>query len=211
MAEDEPGSHEFSTAASETVYVGKILALRGDEVRMPGGGTARREVVEHFGAVAVVALDDDGRVVLVHQYRHAFGRRLWELPAGLLDFAGEDPYVTAARELVEEVGLAARDWWTLVDIDSAPGFCDESVRIFLATGLSEVDRPEAHDEEADLAERRVDLAEAVARVFSGDIVNSIAVAGILAAHAMPGTDALRPVDAPWVDRPQALARRLGHS
>ncbi|PRC42006.1 ADP-ribose pyrophosphatase, partial [Mycobacterium sp. ITM-2017-0098] len=85
MAEGGPGSHAFSTVSSETVYVGKILALRADEVRMPGGGTARREVVEHFGAVAVVALDDDGRIVLIHQYRHPYGRRLWELPAGLLD------------------------------------------------------------------------------------------------------------------------------
>ena len=104
----EPGAHEFSTVASETLYVGKIFALRADEVRMPGGGTARREVVEHFGAVAVLALDDDGSVVLIHQYRHPFGRRLWELPAGLLDFSGEPPHQTAARELAEEVGLAHR-------------------------------------------------------------------------------------------------------
>ncbi|PQD97737.1 ADP-ribose pyrophosphatase [Mycobacterium sp. EPG1] len=211
MAEDDPGTHEFSTARSEILHVGKILAMRADEVRMPGGGTARREVVEHFGAVAVVALDEDGRVVLVYQYRHALGRRLWELPAGLLDFGGEEPHVTAARELVEEVGLAAREWHTLVDIVSAPGFCDESVRIFLATGLSDVERPEAHDEEADLTVTRVDLADAVARVYSGDIVNSIAVAGILAAHALPDPSSLRPVDAPWVDRPWAFARRIGRT
>lgn len=210
MAECGPGRHEFSTVSSETLYVGKILALRADEVLMPGGGTARREVVEHFGAVAVVALDDDGRIVLIHQYRHPYGRRLWELPAGLLDAAGEAPHVSAARELAEEVGLAARTWRTLVDLDSAPGFCDESVRVFLATGLSEVERPDAHDEEADLIVRRVALTEAVAGVYSGDIVNSISVAGILAAHAMPDREVLRPVDAPWADRPTALARRMGH-
>ncbi|MDG4667023.1 NUDIX hydrolase [Mycobacterium sp. 236(2023)] len=210
MAEDTPGKHEFSVAASDTLYVGKILALRSDEVRMPGGKTARREVVEHFGAVAVVALDDDGRIVMVHQYRHAFGRRLWELPAGLLDFSGEEPTASAARELAEEVGLAAENWWTLVDTNTAPGFCDESVRVFLATGLREVDRPEAHDEEADLKVERIDLAEAVAKVYSGDIVNSIAIAGVLAAHAMPSVEALRPVDAPWTDRPTAFARRVGH-
>jgi ADP-ribose pyrophosphatase len=208
--EDDPGSHKFSIVSSETVYVGKILALRGDEVRMPGGGTARREVVEHFGAVAVVAVDDDGRIVLIHQYRHPYGRRLWELPAGLLDAAGEAPHVSAARELAEEVGLSAQTWRTLVDLDSAPGFCDESVRVFLATGLSEVDRPEAHDEEADLSVQRFDLADAVAKVYSGDIVNSIAVGGILAAHAMPDVEALRPVDAPWIDRPTAFARRMGN-
>ncbi|CAN3129025.1 NUDIX domain-containing protein [Mycobacterium sp. smrl_JER01] len=210
MADGETGRHQFTTVSSETVYVGKILALRADEVRMPGGGTARREVVEHFGAVAVVALDDDGRIALVHQYRHAYGRRLWELPAGLLDFGGEPPHETARRELAEEAGLAARDWRTLVDLDSAPGFCDESVRVFLATGISEVDRPQAHDEEADLRLERVDLGEAVTRVYSGEIVNSISVAGILAVHAMPDVSALRPVDAPWVDRPRAFARRMGH-
>ncbi|WNG90078.1 NUDIX hydrolase [Mycobacterium sp. ITM-2016-00317] len=210
MGDGDRGRHEFTTVSSETIHVGKILAMRADEVRMPGGGTARREVVEHFGAVAIVALDDDGRIVLIQQYRHAFGRRLWELPAGLLDYGGEPPHETAARELVEEAGLAARHWATLVDLDSAPGFCDESVRVFLATGLSEVDRPEAHDEEADLTLERVDLPDAVARVFSGDIVNSIAVAGILAAHTVPDVSALRPVDAPWVDRPRTFARRMGH-
>lgn len=177
---------------------------------MPGGGSARREIVEHYGAAAIVALDDDGNIVLVYQYRHAFGRRLWELPAGLLDIGGEPPHLSAARELAEEAGLAAETWHTLIDIDSAPGFSDESVRVFLATGLRDVDRPEAHDEEADLTVRRVPLAEAVARVYSGEIVNSISVAGILAAHAMPDVDSLRPVDAPWVDRPTALVRRKGH-
>ncbi len=209
MAEGDSG-HEFSVATSETVYVGKILALRADEVRMPGGSTARREVVEHYGAVAVVAMDDDGDVVLVYQYRHPFGRRLWELPAGLLDVGGEAPHLSAARELAEEAGLAAQTWRTLVDVNSAPGFSDESVRVFLATGLSDVDRPAAHDEEADLTVRRVALDDAVAKVYSGEIVNSLAVAGILAAHAMPGVDSLRPVDAPWVDRPTALARRKGY-
>ncbi|MBX7434555.1 NUDIX hydrolase [Mycobacterium sp. Y57] len=210
MAENDPGRHQFSTAASETLHIGKIFALRSDEVRMPAGRTARREVVEHFGAVAVAALDGDGRIVLVHQYRHPFGRRLWELPAGLLDLGGEPPHVTAARELAEEAGLAAEHWRTLIDLDSAPGFCDESVRVFLATGLSDVERPEAHDEEADLTLRRFTLEDAVAMVYAGEIVNSTAVAGVLAAHAMTDAGALRPVDAPWPDRPTAFARRMGH-
>ena len=201
--------HDFDTLASETVYVGKIFALRADEVSMPGGASARREVVEHYGAVAVVALDDDGNVVLVYQYRHPLGRRLWELPAGLLDLGGEPPVVTAARELKEEAGLAAANWRVLVDLDSTPGFSDESVRIFLATGLTDIGRPEAHDEEADLRVERVPLAQAASRAFSGEIVNSIAVAGILAAHTMPHADALRPVDAPWTDRPTAFRRRKG--
>jgi 8-oxo-dGTP pyrophosphatase MutT (NUDIX family) len=192
--------HDFEAVDSETLYVGKIFALRADEVRMPGGTTARREVVEHYGAVAIVALDDDRNVVLVHQYRHPVGRRLWELPAGLLDMGDEPPHATAARELEEEAGLAAAQWRVLVDLISAPGFSDESVRVFLATGLTEVGRPEAHDEEADMTVKRVPLDDAVHMVLAGEIVNSLAVAGILAAHTMDDPEALRPVDAPWVDR-----------
>ena len=200
--------HDFATLSSETVYVGKIFALRADEVAMPGGGSARREVVEHYGAVAVVALDEDGNLVLVYQYRHPIGRRLWELPAGLLDMGDEPAHVTAARELEEEAGLAAAHWQTLIDVDSTPGFSDESVRIFLATGLTEIGRPEGHHEEADMQVGRFPLAEAVQMVFRGEIVNALAVAGILAAHAVhTGAATTRPVDAPWIDRPSRFAGR----
>ena len=202
--------HDFETVDSETVYVGAILALRADEVRMPGGKTARREVVEHYGAVAIVALDEDGNVVLIHQYRHPVGRRLWELPAGLLDMGGEAPHLTAARELQEEAGLAAERWQVLVDIISAPGFSDESVRVFLATGVRDIGRPEAHDEEADLTVERVPLSRAVEMVLAGDIVNCIAVAGILAAQTVDDVEKLRPADAPWTYRPTAFAQRKGH-
>lgn len=199
--------HDFETVESETIYVGSIFALRGDEVRMPGGKTAKREVVEHFGAVAVLAIDEENNIALVYQYRQPFGRRLWELPAGLLDVGGEAPHLTAARELREEAGLAARDWRVLVDLDTAPGYSDESVRVYRATVLSDAGRPDAHDEEADLRLEWFSLVDAVGMVFDGEIVNSIAVAGILAAQAMPDTDALRPVDAPWVDRPTSFQRR----
>ncbi|WP_422746577.1 NUDIX domain-containing protein [Mycobacterium sp. WMMD1722] len=199
--------HDFETVDSETIYVGNIFALRGDEVRMPGGRTARREVVEHFGAVAIVALDDDGNVVMIYQYRHPVGRRLWELPAGILDVGGEAPHLTAARELEEEAGLSAQTWRVLVDIISAPGFSDEGVRVYLATGLTDIGRPDAHDEEADLTIDRVPLGDAVRKVLAGEIVNCIAVAGILAAHTMGDVEQLRPVDAPWIDRPTAFARR----
>ncbi len=200
--------HDFDTVSSETLFVGKIFALRGDEVQMPGGHTARREVVEHFGAVAVVALDDDGRIVLVYQYRHPIGRRLWELPAGLLDIDGEAAHLTAARELEEEVGLTAQHWSVLVDADSTPGFSDESVRIFLATGLTDIGRPAAHDEEADMTLQWFPLAEAVQMVFSGVIVNALAVAGILAAQLVhTGQAEARALDAPWLDKPERFAAR----
>jgi len=200
--------HVFETASSETLYTGKIFALRRDQVRMPGGKLVTREVVEHFGAVAVVAMDDEGKIPMVCQYRHALGRRLWELPAGLLDVGGEPPQLTAARELREEAGLQADTWRVLVDLDSTPGFSDESVRVYLATGLTEVDRPEAHDEEADMTLEWYPLAEAIRRVLSGEIVNAIAVAGILAAHAVTeGIAEARPPDSPWIDKPTAFAAR----
>jgi 8-oxo-dGTP pyrophosphatase MutT (NUDIX family) len=200
--------HVFETASSETLHTGNIFALRRDEVRMPGGNIAIREVVEHYGAVAIVAMDDTKSIRMVYQYRHAFRRRLWELPAGLLDVAGEPPHLTAARELQEEVGLQAGTWRVLVDLNTAPGFNDESVRVYLATELSEVDRPQAHDEEADMTMRWVPIDEAARLVLAGEVLNSIAVAGILAAHAVTiGFAQPRPVDSPWIDKPTAFAAR----
>ncbi len=202
------GEHVFETTSSETLYTGKIFALRRDRVRMPGGKDVVREVVEHFGAVAIVAMDDDNKIPLVYQYRHALGRRLWELPAGLLDVDGEPAHLPAARELKEEAGLQAATWQVLVDLDSTPGFSDESVRVYLATGLTEIDRPEAHDEEADMAVRWYPLADAAHQVLSGEIVNAIAVAGILAAQAVAtGFSQARSVDSPWQDKPKAFAAR----
>jgi 8-oxo-dGDP phosphatase len=200
--------HVFETTSSETLYTGKIFALRRDQVRMPGGKDVVREVVEHFGAVAVVAMDDDDNILMVYQYRHPLGRRLWELPAGLLDVHGEAAHLTAARELQEDAGLHAGTWRVLVDLDSTPGFSDESVRVYLATELSEVGRPEAHDEEADMTLEWYPLAEAVRKVISGEIVNAVAVAGILAAHAVT-TEFIftRTVGSPWIDKPTAFAAR----
>ncbi|WP_305091503.1 NUDIX hydrolase [Prescottella sp. R16] len=203
-----PGEHEFDTVSSREVYSGAIVALRVDRVAMPGGREADREIVEHDGAVAVVVLDDADRLVLVRQYRHPLGRRLWELPAGLLDVPGEDPVDAARRELEEETGLAADHWSVLVDVALSPGFTDESVRVFVATGVREIGRPDAHDEEADLEIARFPLDEAVAMTLRGEIVNATAVAGILALAASRSRgDALRPADAGWVDRPTAFSRR----
>ncbi|MGB9307410.1 MAG: NUDIX hydrolase [Mycobacterium sp.] len=200
--------HVFETTTSETLHRGNIFALRRDQVRMPGGNIATREVVEHYGAVAIVAMDDDHNIRMVYQYRHTFGRRLWELPAGLLDVAGEPPHLSAVRELEEEVGLQAHTWQVLVDLNTAPGFSDESVRVYLATGLTEVGRPEAHDEEADMTMRWVRIDEAARLVLGGEVLNSIAVAGILAAHAVTtGFAQPRPLDSPWPDRPTAFAAR----
>ncbi|GAB2815537.1 NUDIX hydrolase [Lentzea nigeriaca] len=200
--------HDFRTVSSEDLHVGRVVALRIDEVEMPGGGTAKREIVEHMGAVAVVAVDDAGDVVLIHQYRHALGRHLWELPAGLLDHDGEEPVVGARRELAEEVGLDAERWDTLVDVAASPGFTDEVVRVFLARGLSEVDRDVQGEEEADLEVHRFGIDEAVRMVFSGEIVNASAVAGLIAAReVLEGRAEPRPTDAPFRDKPTRFAAR----
>ncbi|MFE3546751.1 NUDIX domain-containing protein [Nocardia sp. NPDC059177] len=203
-----PGSHDFETVASRVLYSGAILALRQDQVAMPGGRIAEREVVEHHGAVAVLALDDDGDIVLIRQYRHPIGTRLLELPAGLLDIDGEDPLTAAQRELAEETGLAAVSWSVLVDVALSPGFTDEALRVFVATGLTPTDRPDPEHEEADLELVRMPVAEAVRAALAGEIVNATAVAGVLAfAAAQASGVPLRSADAPWPGQPTAFLRR----
>ncbi len=210
VSESVSGRHVFDVVGTRDVHVGPVVALRVDEVAMPGGGTAKREVVEHLGAVAVAAVDEDGAVTLIHQYRHPLGKRIWELPAGLLVAGSETPLAAAERELVEEVGLAAGDWVTLVDVAASPGFTDEVVRVFLARGLTEVDRQVLGEEEADLQARKFPLDEAVAMALRGEIVNGAAVAGLLAAQAvLAGRAEPRSADAPFEDRPSRFAARSG--
>jgi 8-oxo-dGTP pyrophosphatase MutT (NUDIX family) len=197
---------DFDTVSSRTVYTGHILTLRADEVRMPGGAVKTREVIEQFGAVGIVALDEDGRVVLIRQYRHPVGEWLVELPAGLLDEPGEKAYRTAARELAEEAALTAGRWDLLVDMRVSPGLSNEAVRVFLARDLAPVPDADRHvgtDEETDLGVHRVDLDEAVAAVFTGEIQNSLAVGGLLAAAYARDHDwsTLRPADVAWPARP----------
>lgn len=203
-----PGSHDFETVASRTLYSGAIVALRLDQVAMPGGRVVEREVVEHHAAVAVAAIDDEDNIVLIRQYRHPLQRRLLELPAGLLDIAGEDPLAAAQRELAEETGLAAREWSVLVDVALSPGFTDEALRVYLARGLSETERPEPEHEEADIAVLRMPVAEAARAALAGEIVNATAVAGVLAVVSARAADTpLRPGDAPWPDRPTTFLDR----
>jgi ADP-ribose pyrophosphatase len=191
--------HEYRVLGSETVFEGHVCSVHRDTVAMPGGGDSVREVVRHPGAVAVVALDDEDRVLLLRQYRHPVGRYLWELPAGLRDADGEPPLATARRELAEEAQLGAGRWSLLTTHYSSPGFCDELVLIYLAEDLAAADLPEgftARHEEADLTLERVPLADAVQRVFDGDIRNASAVIGLLAAAQYRATGAgLRPVGA----------------
>jgi 8-oxo-dGDP phosphatase len=194
-----PDQHEYRVVSSEPVYEGRVISLRKDTVAMPGGGDSVREVVRHPGAVAVVALDDDDNVVLLSQYRHPVGKHLWELPAGLRDADGEPPLETAKRELAEEALLAAERWSLLTTTYSTPGFCDEAVLVYLAEELSDVELPEGftvEHEEADMTLERVPLADAVQRIFDGDIRNALAVIGLFAAAQVRATKPrLRPLDA----------------
>jgi 8-oxo-dGTP pyrophosphatase MutT (NUDIX family) len=116
-------------------FEGRLLHVFEDTVRLPGGREARREVVEHIGAVTVVAIDNDGRVVLVRQWRHAAGRSLWELPAGTRE-VGEVPAATARRELIEETGYRARDWREMAHGPVSPGYSSEEIWFFAASGLT---------------------------------------------------------------------------
>jgi ADP-ribose pyrophosphatase len=197
------GEHDYAVATSEEVYRGKLFALRRDEVVMPGGKTAVREVLVHPGAVVIAAIDEVDRIVLVRQYRHPVRRFLWEIPAGLLDVAGEAPAAAAARELAEEAHLRASSWHTLVDLATSPGISTETVRVFLARGLSDVDEADryvAHgDEEAEMTVTRIGLDEAVAKVLAGELENAATVAGVLAAARAREASwrGLRPADAPW--------------
>lgn len=203
-----PGTHDFTVTDSELLIESPILAVRKDTLIMPGGNTATREIVEHFGAVAIVAFDGEN-IAMVRQYRHCVQDRLWELPAGLLDIADEEALIGAQRELVEEAGIEAGNWSVLSDLITSPGFCDEAVRVYLAQNLTQVERPGADgDEEADMTMEWFPLEQARDMIFSGEITNSIAISGILCADAViAGRVAARDTDATFRYRPTALAER----
>ncbi|APT95091.1 ADP-ribose pyrophosphatase [Corynebacterium stationis] len=202
-------AHDFKVLSSQLLFDAPIIAVRKDELAMPNEQVAYRDVVEHMGAVAVAAVNDAGEIAMVHQYRHAVKRRLWELPAGLLDVKNESELAGAQRELVEEAGLKATQWSVLADIVTSPGFCEETARVYLAQDLTEVERPEAFgDEEADMDFAWIKLDEAVAKVLAGEINNSIAVTGIFAAwQVLNGHGQARDVTAPFDLRPTSIATR----
>ncbi len=194
--------HAYELVSSDTVYEGRIISVRKDVVTMPGDTTSQRDVVVHPGAVGVVALDDEGRILLVNQYRHPVGTRLDELPAGLLDVDGEPALEAAQRELAEEAGLAADTWHVLVDTLTSSGMTDEAIRVFLARDLHEVERDVQEHEELDMTSRWVPLEEAVRTVLAGELENGMAAIGLLAADraVRDGFASLRPADAPWPSR-----------
>ncbi|MDQ0423682.1 NUDIX domain-containing protein [Cellulomonas iranensis] len=167
------------------LHAGRVWDLVSDTVTLDDGDVVR-EYVDHPGAVAVVALDEQDRVLLLRQYRHPVRHELWEPPAGLLDVEGEDPVAAAARELAEEADLVAGRWWRLVEIFSSPGGSDERITVFLARDLTQVPVDERYvrgEEEASMVPVWVPLDDAVAAVLAGRLHSPTAVAGVLAASA----------------------------
>ncbi|TDD30869.1 NUDIX hydrolase [Nonomuraea terrae] len=198
--EDTPEA--WDVVESRHRFTGHVIQVVTDSVKMPGDEVADRDYVVHPGSVAVLALDERQRVLMIRQYRHPVRRLLWELPAGLRDVEGEPLAETAARELAEEAGYRAATWHTLLDLRSSPGMTDERIRVFLARDLTEIPEEENgfvhRHEEIGMPVEWVPLDDAVQKALTGMIHNSPAVAGILAAYAASaeGFAYLRPADAP---------------
>ncbi|NEE42692.1 NUDIX hydrolase [Streptomyces sp. SID7982] len=197
---------EWQVTATVTPFTGNKTSVRTDQVVMPDGSVHGRDYQVHPGSAAVLAIDDEDRVLVLRQYRHPVRHRLWEIPAGLLDIPGENPLDAAQRELYEEAHVKAEDWRVLTDVYTTPGGCDEAVRIFLARDLSEAEgeRYAVAEEEADMEQARVPLDELVRSVIAGDLHNNCLVVGVLALTAVragDGVDSLRPAEAPWPARP----------
>ncbi len=160
------------------LYCGKIFDVAVERVTLPNGAIKEREVVRHPGAAAIVPLLDDGKVVLIRQYRHAVDRFLWEIPAGTLE-RGESPMECARRELVEETGYEAANLEKLTEILPAPGYTDERIHIFLATGLMPAEQKLDDDEVLDLQPIAFDTA--LGMITEGDIQDAKTIIGLLLA------------------------------
>ena len=198
MVED-PAPASWPVASTEEQFSNWLITVRNDKVRLPDEHYAERTVLTHMGAVAVFALDDQDRVLMIRQYRHPAGRELWEVPAGLRDVKGEAMVDTARRELAEETGYAAREWHALIDSYATPGLSNERIRIFLARGLSPVETDyQREGEEKFLRTAWVPLDEAVRAALAGKLHNGSTVQAILAGHVarQTGFTGLRPPDAP---------------
>ncbi len=203
---DVLGSHPVSETVLD--FTGQVWDVVTDTVTLPSGEAVRRDIVRHPSAVAVLALDDRDRVLCVHQYRHPVGATLWELPAGLLDIAGEDLHVAAARELWEETHHEGREWSVLADFFTSPGFCDEALRIYLVRDVrsSLGDQHERHGEERDMPVEWISLDVLRDAILAGELHNPVLLVGVLAACASRADSwrSLRPADSPWPLGPHRL-------
>jgi 8-oxo-dGDP phosphatase len=197
---DAPESHPIT--ADVLLHHGRVWDVARETFDYDGKPIVR-EVIRHPGAVAILALDDDGRVLLIRQYRHPIRTRAWEIPAGLLDISGEPPLIGAQRELAEEADLAATTWNVLADFQNSPGGSDEAIRIYLARGISSVPAFERSEEEADIETRWVPLDDVVDAVLTRRVQSPSLVVGALAAVAARARDwaTLAPGDEPWLRHP----------
>ncbi|MEA4923917.1 MAG: NUDIX hydrolase [Syntrophomonadaceae bacterium] len=169
------------TLQSRDIFSGRIIKVRVDTVSLPGGGQSTREIVEHAGAVAVVALDQDDNIVMVRQYRKPVEAVLLEIPAGTME-ADEDPLECARRELKEETGFTAEHWTKILSYYSAPGFTDEYLHLYLASGLTGGEI--APDEDEFVETVHLPLAEAYNMIFNGKIADGKSIIGIQYAICM---------------------------
>jgi ADP-ribose pyrophosphatase len=166
------------TIKQRTVFRGRVITVNVETVQLPNGVTEDLEIIRHPGGAAVVAIDAENRVCLLHQFRHAAGGWLWELPAGKLDGA-EPPLSCAQRELAEEAGVGAKEWQSLGTVVSSPGVFTEVVHLFFASGLHE---EAAAPEAAEVFETAwVPFDEALARAIDGDITDGKTVIGLFRA------------------------------
>ena len=198
MVEDPPPDG-WPVAGTEEHYRNWLVSVRTDKVVMPDSHQAERTVITHIGAVAILALDERDRVLMIRQYRHPVARQLWEIPAGLRDVRGEALADTARRELLEETGHVAREWHVLLDSYSSPGIITERMRIFLARGLEAADSGyQRQGEEKFLQTAWVPLAEAVAAALAGKLHNGATIQGVLAGYiaSSGGFSGLRSADTP---------------
>lgn len=199
---DQPFRPEI--VSTETAFEGKIWNVRRDVFRY-NGEEITREYVDHTGAVAILAMDDDGRVLLIRQYRHPVRHRDWEIPAGLLDQDGEDPLAAAKRELGEEADLEADEWNVLTDVFTSPGGNDESIRIYLARGIRSTGSAFAREaEEADIELRWTPLDEAVEAVLQRRVHNAPLIIALLTARTSreQGWSTLGAANEPWPSHPK---------
>ena len=166
--------------AVEKLFDGHVVHLTRATVQLPNGKNATREVVRHVGAAAVVAVDEKGRVAMVRQWRHAFGRVLLEIPAGKLDHFGGDKLETAVRELKEETGLTAASFRHLADILTTPGFSDEVIGLYLATGLSHGESQPDEDEFLHL--EFIEAKQLIKSIRAGEVQDAKTICAVLLAE-----------------------------